>query len=165
MSYDISVQDEGDRRHIWIRGEIDEDFDATQLREVFTSNVVMHLEDVKSISSCGIREWISFVSELPSSTHLDFEKCSIPITRQFGMLSNFRGPGHVRSFYAPYFCEECDEETEHLLEVDPNGIEKKAALKASSTEQKACAGCGGPLEFDGVERVYFSFLREVVPKR
>ncbi|MEO1339493.1 MAG: hypothetical protein AAFV29_27885, partial [Myxococcota bacterium] len=74
MSYDISVQDEGDRRHIWIRGEIDEDFDATQLREVFTSNVVMHLEDVKSISSCGIREWISFVSELPSSTHLDFEK-------------------------------------------------------------------------------------------
>ena len=112
MSYDLNIQDEGDKRHIWIRGEIDEDFDASQLRKIFTNNVILHLEDVKSISSCGIREWISFISELPETTSLEFEKCSIPITRQFGMLSNFRGHGLVKSFFAPYYCDECDEETE-----------------------------------------------------
>ena len=161
MSYELDIQDEGDRRHIWIRGEIDEDFDAGQLRSVFSSNVVLHLEDVRSISSCGIREWISFVSDLPQGIQLEFEKCSIAITRQFGMLSNFRGPGVIRSFYAPYYCDECDEETERLLVVatdfEANGVPVSPVRK--------CKDCGCKLEFDGVERVYFSFLRETVPAR
>ena len=160
MSYDLSIQDEGDRRHIWIRGEIDEDFDAQQLRKAFTANVVMHLEDVRSISSCGIREWISFISELPSGTHLEFEKCSIPITRQFGMLSNFRGPGLIRSFYAPYYCDECDEETERLLRVKAD----HSVEHDPDVPDCKCADCGSKLEFDGVERVYFSFLREMMSK-
>ena len=161
MSYDLSIQDEGDRRHIWIRGEIDEDFDAQQLRQAFTSNVVMHLEDVRSISSCGIREWISFISELPPGTKLEFEQCSIPITRQFGMLSNFRGPGIIKSFYAPYYCDECDEETQRLLTVKSDFTLESAP----SGLEKRCTECNCQLEFDGVERVYFSFLREMAPVR
>lgn len=161
MSYKLDIQDEGDQRHIWIRGQIDEDFDAGELSKAFTPNVVLHLEDVRSISSCGIREWISFISELPPGIHLEFEKCSIPITRQFGMLSNFRGPGLIRSFYAPYYCDECDEETERLVKVTGN-FEVDGD---SATPERKCAVCGGPLEFDGVERVYFSFLREIAPAR
>lgn len=161
MSYDLDIRDDGEHRHIWIRGQIDEDFDAGELSRAFTTNVTLHLEDVQSISSCGIREWIAFVSKLPSTTHLEFEQCSIPITRQFGMLSNFRGPGRIKSFYAPYYCDECDEETERLLEVtgdfelDPH----------PTSPLRKCTACGGVLEFDGVERVYFSFLRDMAPTR
>lgn len=158
MSYELDIRDDARCRHIWIRGQIDEDFDAEQLKKAFTAHVVLHLEDVQSISSCGIREWISFVSELPPDMRLEFEKCSIPITRQFGMLSNFRGPGLIRSFYAPYYCDECDEETERLLKVTGN-----FELSDPAGSDRTCSACGGPLEFDGVERVYFSFLREIAP--
>ncbi len=161
MSYDLDIRDEGGRRHIWIRGEIDEDFDASQLRGAFTSDVVLHLEDVRSISSCGIREWISFMSDLPKGIKLEFEKCSIAITRQFGMLSNFRGPGVIRSFYAPYYCDECDEETERLLVVDADFSQGGVPV----APERQCDDCDCKLEFDGVERVYFSFLREAVPVR
>ncbi len=161
MSYDLNYQDNGDRRYIWIRGDINEDFDAQQLRKAVTENAVINLEGVKSISSCGIREWISLISELPESVQLVFERCSIPITRQFGMLSNFAGPGQVSSFYAPYYCDNCDTETEQLLEVNggDNAIEKLI------NSERKCSQCGGALEFDGVEGVYFSFLRETTPKR
>ena len=161
MSYALDIRDEEGRRHIWIRGQIDEDFDAGALSRAFTKNVTLHLEGVQSISSCGIREWISFVSKLPATTQLEFERCSIPITRQFGMLSNFRGPGQIKSFYAPYYCDECDEETERLLQVTED-FERDAN---STGPTQTCSACGGILEFDGVERVYFSFLRDMAPAR
>ena len=161
MSYDLNYQDEGDRRHIYLRGDINEDFDAQELRKVITDNVIINLEEVRSISSCGIREWISLVSELPESVNLEFKRCSIPITRQFGMLSNFGGPGRVSSFFAPYYCDECDTETEQLIDV---GGRVQSPQEFVEVERK-CATCGAPLEFDGVEEVYFSFLRDMASDR
>lgn len=157
MSCSLTSENKRGRHHIWIHGDIDEDFDANKLQKLFSEHVTLHLEGVESISSCGIREWITLVSGLPSALDLEFEKCSIPITRQFGMLSNFRGPGIIKSFYAPYYCEHCDEESERLLHVDDCHRTEQALTQLIHT----CSVCGGALEFDGVERVYFSFLREM----
>ncbi|MBX2810597.1 MAG: hypothetical protein KTR25_02255 [Myxococcales bacterium] len=157
MSCEIEVEDSNGRRHIWIRGEIDEDFDAERLKEAFDNHLTFHLEEVTNISSCGIREWITFITQVPCSADIEYEKCSIPVTRQFGMLSNFRGPGVIKSFFAPYFCEQCDEETERLLQV----VGSSDPQKSLNPAERVCAECGGLLEFDGVERVYFSFIREM----
>ena len=153
----ISKRDQTGRLHIWLHGEVDEDFCVTELGPLLKGQIVMHLGEVTAINSCGVREWISLMGRVPDHAQLEFVECSVPLTRQFGMLSNFRGPGGVISFFAPYYCEECDAEVDKLLVV---GQDVPAGAVVNSPEFD-CEQCGTPLEFDSLERVYFSFLREI----
>src|SRR5438045_5300629 len=99
-------------------GEIDENADFAELKRRLRGNVVFHLADVRRINSCGVREWVNFVRDLPNVTELVFSHCSPAIVTQLNMIYNFRGAATVRSFYAPYVCEECNNEEEKLLDVD-----------------------------------------------
>lgn len=140
--------------HLWLSGEIDEDFCVSALHPGTADGLVLHLEAVRAVNSCGVREWISLMTQQPPGVALRFAECSVPVTRQFAMLSNFRGPGQVESFYAPYYCEPCDSQVDKLLVVErdfPDG-------RIAGCPEFDCDSCGEPLEFDSLERVYFSFL-------
>ena len=57
-------------------GEIDENADFGELRRRLKGPVVFHLAEVRRINSCGVREWVNFVRDLPGVTELTFTHCS-----------------------------------------------------------------------------------------
>jgi hypothetical protein len=136
-------------------GEIDENADFGELRRRLKGPVVFHLAEVRRINSCGVREWVNFVRDLPGVTELTFTHCSPAIVTQLNMIYNFRGAAKVRSFYAPYVCDQCGHEDEKLLDVQnqfPSGPHK--------VPDYACEQCGAPMEFDDLPERYLSFLNE-----
>jgi len=137
-------------------GEIDENADFSELRRRLRGSVVFHLAGVRRINSCGVREWVNFVRDMPSVTELTFSHCSPAIVTQLNMIYNFRGQARVRSFYAPYVCENCHNEEEKLLDVQsqfPNG-------EVGSVPEFSCESCSEPMEFDDLPERYLSFLSE-----
>lgn len=135
-------------------GEIDENADFVELRRRLRGAVAFQLAEVRRINSCGVREWVNFVRDLPHVTELSFSHCSPAIVTQLNMIYNFRGSARIRSFYAPYVCEACGHEEEKLVDVSaaPTG---KLDLPSF-----ACSQCGAVMEFDDLPERYLSFLAE-----
>lgn len=149
------VERDGEWLRVALRGEIDENADFSELRIVLRGNVELSLEGITRINSCGVREWVNFVRDLPGVTELTFTHCSPAIVTQLNMIYNFRGAAKVRSFYAPYVCDACGHEDEKLLDVQnqfPSGPGK--------VPEYACEQCGAAMEFDDLPERYLSFLNE-----
>jgi len=137
-------------------GEIDENSDFAELKRRLRGAVVFHLGEVRRINSCGVREWVNFVRDLPNVAELTFSHCSPAIVTQLNMIYNFRGRARVRSFYAPYICESCHNEEEKLLDVQsqfPSG-------NTGSLPEFECENCHRTMEFDDLPERYLSFLSE-----
>jgi hypothetical protein len=135
-------------------GEIDENADFSELRRQLRGSVVFKLGEVRRINSCGVREWVNFVRELPDVGELVFSHCSPAIITQLNMIYNFRGTASVRSFFAPYICESCNREEEKLLDVEtcfPN-------RQIDRVPDFTCEKCGEALAFDDLPERYLSFL-------
>jgi anti-anti-sigma regulatory factor len=137
-------------------GEIDENTDFSELSSRLSGNVVFHLGGVRRINSCGVREWVNFVRDLPNVNELTFSHCSPAIVTQLNMIYNFRGGAKLRSFYAPYICEDCDIEEEKLLDVDS----QFGPGKELEVPEFNCERCSEPLEFDDLPDRYLAFLSE-----
>jgi hypothetical protein len=137
-------------------GEIDENADFVELRRQLKGTVVFKLGEVRRINSCGVREWVNFVRDLPDVADLTFSHCSPAIVTQLNMIFNFRGTAKVRSFYAPYICESCNLEEEKLLDVETDFPNRQT----ERVPEHACAKCGEPMEFDDLPERYLSFLME-----
>ncbi len=135
-------------------GEIDEHADFVELRRKLRGEVAFQLAEVRRINSCGVREWVNFVRDLPQVTDLSFSHCSPAIVTQLNMIHNFRGPAKIRSFYAPYVCETCGLEEEKLIDVASQG-QTTVGLPSFT-----CSQCGAAMEFDDLPERYLSFLAE-----
>jgi hypothetical protein len=136
-------------------GEIDENADFSELRKRLKGTVVFHLAEVRRINSCGVREWVNFVRDLPTVTELTFSHCSPAIVTQLNMIYNFRGAARVRSFFAPYVCDSCGHEEEKLLDVQAQFADGQIRVP-----DFACEHCGAAMEFDDLPERYLSFLTE-----
>ncbi|GAB4557602.1 MAG: hypothetical protein Tsb0020_01880 [Haliangiales bacterium] len=137
-------------------GEIDENADFADLRRQLRGAVIFHLEGIRRINSCGVREWVNFVRDLPDVTELTFTRCSPAIVTQLNMIYNFRGAAQIRSFYAPYVCDHCTAEEDKLLDVKtqfPGG-------SISDVPSFTCSRCQHPMEFDDLPERYLAFLME-----
>jgi len=73
------------------------------------------------------------------------------------MIPNFVGKGKAVSILAPYFCGECDEEHEILLDIEKDFPDKKA----KTAPAQKCPKCQSALEFDDIEDKYFLFLEKL----
>ncbi len=137
-------------------GEIDENADFAELRRRLKGPVVFQLREVRRINSCGVREWVNFVRDLPQVSELTFTHCSPAIVTQLNMIYNFRGAAKVRSFLAPYVCESCNHEEEQLLDLQTHFPKKDLR----SVPEFKCEKCGATMEFDDLPERYLSFLLE-----
>jgi hypothetical protein len=110
--------------------------------------------EVKSINSCGIREWIKWLAANPVQSILYFE-CPKIIVDQINMVQGFLPKhGKVRSFFVPYFEDDSGEEKDVLFsygkEFDDSGIHPPNEVLSSE---------GRPMEMDVIEAKYFRFLK------
>jgi hypothetical protein len=138
--------------HIALSGDITEEARFAEAGDL-AGRVVVDLEGIQRINSCGVREWVQFVRRAPPDSDIRYTRCPPVIVAQANMIANFLGPGHVASFLAPYYCSKCDQATTVLLDVDRDFPEKRPVAPV-----KKCERCGETLVFDDFEDSYFAFL-------
>lgn len=149
--FDVSVDSTPEVTTFKFSGSINEDFTFKNLIGERSSKYIFDLESVSLLNSCGIREWIKFINELPEDSELEYHNCPTVVVLQMNMVKGFlTSNAKVVSFYAPYYDEEADEEVKILLTTEQVVDGKAPEIKNDAGEE---------LEFDGIEATYFKFLK------
>ena len=154
QKFQASVQHRADVSYVKLGGVIDEDNELTDLVDkIPTGTVVIDLGEIERINSCGVRDWVNWLSKLENNgTRSVLVECSPAIVAQINLVNNFTGNGVVKSFYVPYFCPECDEEKVLLVEASDMG----PAPHEPPTCR--CDECDLVMDFDDMPDSYFAFL-------
>jgi len=148
------VQHRGDVSYVKLGGVIDEDNELSELVEkIPNGTAVIDLGEVERINSCGVRDWVNWLSKLETNgTRSVLVECSPAIVAQINLVNNFTGNGVVKSFYVPYFCPECDEEKVLLVEATDMGPPPHEPPTCR------CDECDLVMDFDDMPDSYFAFL-------
>lgn len=150
---DVGINIVGDQTTVQLTGVIDEDADFSKINKLESPKIVFDFQKVSMINSCGIREWIQYLVGLGTQSQITYVNCPQIIIEQINMVQGFipKG-GKVESFYAPYFCEDCDKETKMKI--------NSADIKSFKAPICKCPDCQSEMEFDAIEAQYFNFLKQ-----
>lgn len=134
-------------------GILDEDADFKDIGVAGFDVIDIDLNDLKSINSCGIREWIKWLST-NSTAQIHFANCPKVIVDQINMVDGFLPKNaSVKSFFVPYFNDELGSEKNVLYregsEFTGNQIKHPASVKDDD---------GNDMEMDVIESKYFRFI-------
>ena len=139
-----------------LMGAIDEDVDFSKVTVTGNDVLQLNLNQVKSINSCGIREWMKWISGMGTQfREIQFVECPKVIVDQINMVQGFLPTnGRVSSFYVPFYSEESEEEKSILYSVgkefQESGDFEHPDIKDSE---------GHSMDIDVVEAKYFRFLK------
>lgn len=152
--FEVKSENAGDKLVLHMAGTIDEDADFSKVAIAGSPQVELDLEQLKSINSCGIREWIKWIGQA-STAKIDLINCPKVIVDQINMVDGFLpANGKVQSFYVPYYNDEAGSEKNVLFrygnEFSDQGVTPPAEVKDED---------GNPMEVDVIEAKYFKFLQ------
>jgi anti-anti-sigma regulatory factor len=153
--FQASVQSRDDVTFVKLAGVIDEDNELNTLADKLNAGTaVIDVGEIERINSCGVRDWVNWLGKAEKNgAHVVLVECSPAIVAQINLVNNFTGQGVVKSFFAPYFCPNCD--LEKVLLVETRDMHGAAPFKAPTCR---CDECDGPMDFDDMEESYFAFL-------
>jgi anti-anti-sigma regulatory factor len=153
--FQASVQSRDDVTYVKLSGVIDEDNELGTLADKLSGGTaVIDVSEIERINSCGVRDWVNWLGKAEKGgAKIVMVECSPAIVAQINLVNNFTGNGVVKSFYAPYFCPNCD--LEKVLLVETRDMHGQTPFKAPSCR---CDECDGPMDFDDMEESYFAFL-------
>jgi anti-anti-sigma regulatory factor len=154
QKFQASVQHRGDVSYVKLGGVIDEDNELGDIVDkIPNGTAVIDLGEIERINSCGVRDWVNWLSKLEGGgTRSVLVECSPAIVAQINLVNNFTGNGVVKSFYVPYFCPECDEEKVLLVEANDMGPPPHEPPTCR------CDECDLVMDFDDMPDSYFAFL-------
>jgi len=148
---------QGQKIVLQIGGVIDEDADFSTLGLAGAQEIYIDMDGIKSINSCGIREWIKWIGG-GSSSKVVYAKCPKVIVDQMNMVDGFLpGFAHVESFYVPYYNEDSGSEKNVLFRY---GVEFKEGQVQPPAQVKDDSGQA--MEMDIIENKYFKFIKPKV---
>src|SRR6188472_1800953 len=145
-NFRTSFEDSNGFSFLKLAGVIDEDNKLNELSVQLKHDlVVIHLGGVERINSCGVRDWVNWLTGLQrGKKEVYLVECSPAIVAQLNLVNNFTGGGGVvHSFYAPYFCSQCSKESTRLLLTD-----EVANMDQPKAPPFRCDECEGPMDFD-----------------
>ena len=152
LEIDVSPCDGGNL--FKLSGEINEDLIVDELVGFKADIIKVDFQNVKMINSCGVREWIKLVEALANQgSKVEYHNCPQIVIQQVNMVTGFiPDGGQVVTFYAPYFCDECEHEEKVLL--------TSTELEGRQAPELKCGNCGAMSEIDAMEDVYLNFIPE-----
>lgn len=155
MALTTKSEIKGTQEIISLSGNIDEDAVLSELKPSATvSELQIDFGEVQAINSCGVREWIKWLSQVPATLKISYAHCPKVIVDQINLVSGFLPTkALVDSFYVPYFCESCNSQTQVLFSKGKEYGNPKLAMPTVN-----CASCKKPSEPDVIEAKYFRFL-------
>lgn len=135
-------------------GPINEDSTLPELK-LTGGKLILDLDGVTSINSCGIREWIKWVKLIPTQVSVFYQNCPRWFVEQMNIVAGFILENTtIDSFKVPYYCEDCELITDLLLQ---NGKDFENG-KLNPPEAIECSSCKASAEIDVIEASYFKFL-------
>ena len=147
----MGIKEDGNSALIELEGAINEDIVFDDLKGLNVDKLIFDFDKVTIINSCGIREWINFLGT-QESKKIHYINCRQIIVEQVNMIYGFLPDnGTIDSFYAPYYCEDCDIEKKILLKTPQIVSNKAPSIK--------CDKCSTEMEFDALEDQYFRFIK------
>jgi anti-anti-sigma regulatory factor len=152
--FNATIQHRDDVSYVKLAGVIDEDNELANIVErIPRGTAVIDLGEIERINSCGVRDWVNWLSRLEAQgTRAILVECSPAIVAQINLVNNFTGTGVVKSFFVPYFCPECDEEKVLLVETSDMGP------PPHEPPMCRCDECDLVMDFDDMPDSYFAFL-------
>ncbi len=155
--FQSKLSKQGQKINVNLGGIIDEDADFSTLNIGDAQEVHIDMDGIKSINSCGIREWIKWIGA-GSKSKVVYAKCPKVIVDQMNMVDGFL-PNYasVESFYVPYYNEDTGSEKNVLFRY---GVEYKEGQIQGPKEVKDDSG--QPMEMDVIETKYFKFIKSKV---
>lgn len=152
---DVKLQKAGEKLTVQMAGIIDEDVDFSLFNIAGNKAIEVELGGLKSINSCGIREWIKWIGTA-GNAQISFVNCPKVIVDQINMVDGFLpATGKVISFYVPYYNDDSGDEKSILFrygtEFTENGVTPPASVKDSE---------GNDMEMDVIESKYFKFIKK-----
>lgn len=152
---DIKIEKNGQAYKVTVVGVIDEDIDFASFALSGGSQLDFYLAGVKSINSCGIREWIKWLSS-GGGAAVVYHECPKIIVDQINMVQGFLpDKGRVMSFYVPYYNDGSGVEMNVLFQFGKEFTETEIKAPASVKDST-----GAEMEMDVVESKYFKFLKK-----
>ena len=139
---------------LFLNGVIDHNSHFDKLLEtVDKTSLEVNMKEVIRINSTGVRNWVEFLKNY--NGEVSYHECSVPVVEQFNMIPQFFGKrSRILSFFAPFFCEESDEEVEVLLTCGTN-----VDLRTKSINGEiSCDECDGELSRDFDPDEYLRFF-------
>src|SRR5262244_3998116 len=154
QKFQAAVHQKDEVTYVKLGGVIDEDNELVELTDrIAPGTTIIDLADIERINSCGVRDWVNWLTRIErNGARVVLVECSPSIVSQINLVNNFTGSGVVKSFYAPYFCPNCDREKILLVEAAEMGPSPHRAPICR------CDECDGVMEFDDMEDSYFAFL-------
>lgn len=150
--FDIKLNDNGGALQVKVVGIIDEDVDFAGF-PLQGQQIEFDLKDLKSINSCGIREWIKWMGTA-SNAKISLHNCPKVIVDQINMVDGFLpSNGEVQSFFVPYYSEEAGSEKNILFTRGKEFNEGAVNAPPSVKDEE-----GNEMEMDVIESKYFKFL-------
>src|SRR3954470_15040467 len=130
--FQASVQARDDVTYVKLSGVIDEDNELGTLGDKLgAGTAVIDVSEIERINSCGVRDWVNWLSKAEKGgARVVLVECSPAIVAQINLVNNFTGQGQVKSFYAPYFCPNCD--IEKVFRVETPAFYEVQPFKAPS---------------------------------
>ena len=158
-SLKVAISEEPPRQVASLSGRMDGSADYSAVLGSGTSHLVLDFAGIQLIDSVGIQAFAKFMAGISPSVKLEFRRCSVRIINQMNMFKGFCGGKsvYVESFFAPYYCEACDESGDYLLAA-------KSLTSTDRSPEMACPTCKNVMEFDGMEVKYLSFLKDTQGK-
>lgn len=158
-SLKIDARKDGKAIRLTVVGQMDEDVVYPEIKAEGCEQLILNLAGVSLINSTGLQKWVIFLESIPENLRLYAEMCSIRVINQVNLFPSFFAGRSVKiaSFYAPYFCANCDTTFPVLLDTSRD----LETMKHCRAPEQNCMQCHQTLEFDGLEKKYFKFLSRV----
>lgn len=152
---DVKMEKASDTLKVNMVGTIDEDVDFTQFNIAGNPNIEVELSGLKSINSCGIREWIKWMGSA-SGSKISFSNCPKVIVDQINMVEGFLpSGGKVESFFVPYYNDDSGSEKNVLFRYGTEFTDTTVSPPASVKDDE-----GNEMEMDVIESKYFKFIKK-----
>ncbi len=140
--------------NINMAGTIDEDADFTQMNLLEAQEIELELSGIKSINSCGIREWIKWMAT-NKNAKIDFKQCPKVIVDQINMVDGFLPQnGKVSSFFVPYYNDDTGTEKNILFSLGKEFADGSVNPPGGVKDDQ-----GNTMEMDIIESKYFKFIK------
>ncbi|HEY8269744.1 MAG TPA: hypothetical protein VIG33_02570 [Pseudobdellovibrionaceae bacterium] len=153
--FDVKLKKSEEKVDVILTGSIDEDADFNQANLAGAGNIEIEMSGLKSINSCGIREWIKWLSAVPTAK-ITFNGCPKVIVDQINMVDGFLpANAKVQSFYVPYYNDESGSEKNVLFSLGKEFTENSVNPPASVKDNE-----GNVMEMDIIESKYFKFIKK-----
>lgn len=152
---DVKIEKGNGKLTVHVSGTIDEDIDFSQFSIEGQPEVEVELGGLKSINSCGIREWIKWIGSA-GSARISYVNCPKVIVDQINMVDGFLpATGKVLSFYVPYYNDDSGDEKNVLFRYGTEYTESNVTPPTSVKDSS-----GNEMEMDVIESKYFKFIKK-----